>query len=119
MRKLARPAGPRARKIIRAAHVGDSWHLLVGRLLGQLPFTATSNVTQAPDRRLQFNLSELTPGILVRGEPAETKVPRCQCLISRTRTLIVFASLIWHGAVSKAYEKVPAPAQLKKWSVPD
>jgi hypothetical protein len=31
--------------------------------------------------------------------------------------LIAFASLIWHGAVSKACEKVPALAQLKKWSL--
>ena len=30
-----------------------------------------------------------------------------------------FASLIWHGAVSKACEKVPALAQLKKWSLGD
>ena len=33
--------------------------------------------------------------------------------------LIAFASLIWHGAVSKACEKVPALAQLKKWSLGD
>ena len=33
--------------------------------------------------------------------------------------LIAFASLIWHGAVSKACEKVPALAQLKKWSLAD
>ena len=33
--------------------------------------------------------------------------------------LIAFASLTWHGAVSKACEKVPALAQLKKWSVGD
>ncbi len=35
--------------------------------------------------------------------------------------LIAFASLIWHwhGAVSKTCEKVPALAQLKKWSLGD
>ena len=33
--------------------------------------------------------------------------------------LIAFASLTWHGAVSKACEKVPALAQLKKWSFGD
>jgi hypothetical protein len=33
--------------------------------------------------------------------------------------LIALASLIWHGDVSKACEKVPALAQLKKWSVGD
>ncbi len=33
--------------------------------------------------------------------------------------LIAFASLIWLGAVSQACEKVPALAQLKKWSLGD
>jgi hypothetical protein len=36
-------------------------------------------------------------------------------------TLIALASfkLMWHGVVSKACEKVPALAQLKKWSLGD
>jgi hypothetical protein len=34
--------------------------------------------------------------------------------------IIAFASLIWHGGtVSRACEKVPALAQLKKWSLGD
>jgi hypothetical protein len=33
--------------------------------------------------------------------------------------LIALASLIWHGVVSDACEKVPALAQLKKWSLGD
>ena len=41
----------------------------------------------------------------------------------RLAPLIAFARLTWHGggdgAVSKACEKVPALAQLKKWSLGD
>jgi hypothetical protein len=53
----------------------------------------------------------------------------CQCngpattlqgtLVSNITHLIALTSLIWHGAVSQACEKVPALAQLKKWSLGD
>ena len=45
--------------------------------------------------------------------------PHCDTDQSRIVYLVALASLTWHGVVSKACEKVPALAQLKKWSLGD